>query len=152
MDMGANADTIQTALERFTRFLKERQLSLTRQRAEVLRVFLETGRHLSAEELAGALKARGEGIGLTTVYRTLKLMVECGLAEERHFSSDVTLYEPELGHHEHLICLECRRIVEFEDEALEAMKRAIAQRHGFAMRHHSLQIFGVCADCQAAAE
>ena len=92
--------------------------------------------------------ARAVGVGISTVYRTLKLLVESKLAEEHHFAGGVTLYEPVLNHHEHMICLDCQLIIEFENEELEALKERIAQDHGFKMIRHSLHLYGLCRACQ----
>ena len=132
------------ALLHFERCLKQRKLSLTRQREEILRAFLDGGGHVSTEDLA----ARVPDVGLSTVYRTLKLLVECELAEEHRFAGDVTLYEPIQAHHEHMICTSCNRIFEFEDAELEAMKERIMAAHGFKMSRHTLQVYGTCKACQ----
>lgn len=139
-------------LNAFKVFLRGRGLGMTRQREGILSGFLGARRHLSAEDLAAISRAADPRVGLSTVYRTLKLLVECGLAEEHHFAGGVTLYEPVAHHHEHMICLECRRISEFEDEELEALKDRIARAHGFRMVRHTLHFYGVCRECQATAE
>lgn len=139
------------AFQDFEAYLKQRQLSLTRQRENILRVFLACGGHVSAEDMATKVRADNPGVGLSTVYRTLKLLVECGLAEEHRFAGDVTLYEPIHSHHEHMICTECKRIFEFEDDELEALKERIAASHGFKMTRHTLQVYGICRACQAGA-
>ena len=133
----------------FKDFLRKRNLSLTRQRQDILEAFLAAKHHVSAEQLAEIVKAANPGVGLSTVYRTLKLLVECQLAEEHHFSGGMSLYEPVLNHHEHMICLECQRIIEFENPELEELKERIARDHGFKMVRHSLHLYGVCRECQA---
>lgn len=137
------------ATQTFESFLRRRNLSLTRQREEILRVFLGSEGHRSADELAALVRTANPGIGLSTIYRTLKLLVECGLADEHRFGGDTALYEPAQGHHEHMICLACERILEFEDDELEALKARIADAHGFRMIRHTLQVYGVCRECQA---
>ena len=141
---------MQDAATTFESFLRRRNLALTRQREQILRVFLDSEGHRSADELAALVRAANPGIGMSTIYRTLKLLVECGIADEHRFGSDTTLYEPSQGHHEHMICLACDRILEFEDDELEALKERIAEAHGFRMTRHELQVYGVCAECQAA--
>ena len=138
------------ALETFEHYLRGQNLSLTRQREQILRVFLESEGHWSAEELANRVRSAYPGIGLATIYRTLKLLVESGIAEEHRFGGDVALYEPAQKHHEHMICLTCDRILEFEDDELEALKARIMADHGFRMVRHTLQIYGVCRECQQA--
>ena len=136
------------AARTFEDFLRNRNLSLTRQREEILQTFYAGGHHVSAEDLAARVKLANPKVGLSTVYRTLKLLVECQLAEEHHFAGEVTLYEPAQSHHEHMICLECQSISEFEDEELERMKERIAAAHGFRMLRHTLHLYGVCRKCQ----
>jgi Fur family ferric uptake transcriptional regulator len=141
---------MQDAAQTFESFLRRRGLSLTRQREQILRVFLDREGHRSADEIAALVRAANPGIGMATIYRTLKLLVESGLADEHRFGSDATLYEPSHSHHEHMICLACDDILEFEDDELEALKARIAAAHGFKMIRHTLQFYGVCAACQAA--
>ena len=134
----------------FESYLRQRNLALTKQRELILQVFLDAKGHRSADDLAAQVRAANPGIGLATIYRTLKLLVEAGLAEEHRFGSDATLYEPSQGHHEHMICLACDGIFEFEDDELEALKERITAAHGFRMIRHTLHVYGVCRDCQAA--
>ena len=105
--------------------------------------------HASAEELLGQVRKQDKKIGLTTVYRTLKLLTECGLATERKFNRQVSIFEPaRLGqHHDHLICLGCGRILEFENKAIETLQEAVARDQGFAITHHILELYGTCLDC-----
>ena len=91
-------------------------------------------------------------MGYATVYRTLRLLAECELANVRHFGDGVARYElADEGerHHDHLICMNCTRIVEFEDEAIEVLQDRVAERHGFKLRSHKHELYGVCPDCQA---
>lgn len=134
--------------ELFNGFLRQRGLNLTRQREAVLRAFLQAESHLSAEQLAALLKAKRASVGQTTVYRTLKLLVACGLAEERRFAHHVTVFEPREHHHEHLICTACHQITEFSHEELERLKEAIAAAHGYRLQRHALYLYGLCSGCQ----
>lgn len=138
------------ATSTFESFLRQHNLALTKQRELILQVFLHSEGHRSADELATLVRTANPGIGLATIYRTLKLLVEAGLAEEHRFGSDATLYEPSQGHHEHMICLACDAILEFEDDELEALKARITAAHGFKMLRHTLHVYGVCRECQAA--
>ena len=90
-------------------------------------------------------------IGYATVYRTLKLLKECGLAYERHFGDGVSRYEVAWDdeHHDHLICIDCGKIVEFEDEGIEKLQHDVAAKHGFTLVRHRLELYGMCPDCQA---
>jgi Fur family ferric uptake transcriptional regulator len=145
---GLRQEPIMDAILVFNDYLRQRNLSLTRQRKDILKAFLEAKQHITAEQLAETVKVANPGVGLSTVYRTLKLLVESQLAEEHHFAGGVTLYEAVLNHHEHMICLDCQLIIEFENEELEALKERIASDHGFKMIRHSLHLYGLCRSCQ----
>ncbi|MBX3247985.1 MAG: transcriptional repressor [Myxococcales bacterium] len=125
-------------------------LRSTSQRRTVTDVFFRSSGHLSIEELLGLVRERDPKIGYATVYRTLKLLKDSGLAYERHFGDGVSRYEiaVEDEHHDHLICLECGTIVEFENEKIEALQDEIAARHGFKLKRHIHELYGICGDCR----
>ena len=132
-------------------FLTSHGLKHTRQRELVAETFFETHEHVSAEELFHSIRAEHDGIGYATVYRTLKLLKEAGLAAERHFGEGFARFEPIIPghHHDHLICTECDRIVEFENPAIEELQELVALREGFDMTHHRMELYGICSDCQS---
>jgi Fur family ferric uptake transcriptional regulator len=130
-------------------YLGERGLKQTRQREAILDVFLSAGGHLSNEEVFQAVRERHSNIGYTTVYRTMKLLCGAGLANERHFDDGVTRYEIDHQHHDHLVCVGCGKIIEFECEAIEASQKEIAERHGFRILRHRHELYGHCADCRS---
>jgi Fur family ferric uptake transcriptional regulator len=105
--------------------------------------------HTSAEDLLTQVRKKDKRVGLTTIYRTLKLLTQCGLAVERKFNRQKTLFEPaQLGrHHDHLICLGCGRIMEFENKAIETLQENVAREHTFFISHHVLELYGYCRDC-----
>lgn len=122
------------------------------QRARVVEALLEVGKHFTVEEVQAVLAARGPRIGYSTVYRTLRLLAEHGVLVERHFGSDVTRYELGEGsaqHHDHLICVRCGVIVEFEQPQIESLQEEIARRHGYALRSHVHELYGWCPRCAA---
>ncbi len=127
-------------------------LKETKERSVVLRAFLSAERHVTAEELHDALKKRGDIIGLATVYRTLNLFCECGLAEQRQFGDGHTRYELtyNVKHHDHLICTQCHRIIEFENLDIERLQDEVARRNRFTVYNHKLEIYGLCEDCAKA--
>lgn len=133
----------------FNAYAAKQGLRSTRQRDVILDIFLSTHEHLSVEELYLKVKASHPGIGQATVYRTLKLFVESGLAREMTFPDGQTRYEHQLAneHHDHLICTSCHRIIEFEDATIERLQQEIAQRHGFALTGHKMQLYGICPAC-----
>ena len=93
---------------------------------------------------------RDAHIGAATVYRTMKILSEADLASARHFDDGQTRYEPALDrhHHDHLICTSCHRIVEFENERIEALQDEVAAQHGFEVTRHKLELYGLCRDCR----
>ncbi len=124
-------------------------LKYTRQREEILRIFLSSSGHKNLAEIYAQVARANPGIGYTTVYRTLKLLTRLGLATERRFDDGEIRYErvPEGKHHDHLICLGCGRIIEFEDQALEALQNRVAERHRFHVFHHRMELYGQCQEC-----
>ena len=135
----------------FLEHLKTAGFKRTAQRELILDVFLRTEGHSSAEDLYGLVKAEDPSVGFTTVYRTLKLLAECGLAREERLGDGLRRYEHHYKHphHDHLICTECNELIEFYSEVIEKKQDEIAAQFSFRPTHHSLRIFGVCAECQA---
>ena len=126
-------------------------LKATKQREEILDVFLNSSGHKKLGQIYAQVAKVNPKIGYTTVYRTLKLFTRLGLAAQRKFADGETQYEPTEGksHHDHLICLECGKIIEFKDEALETLQNGIAQRYRFEILHHRMELYGRCADCKS---
>ncbi len=141
-----------TAKERFEIFkqhLRKSGLKSTSQRDVIAKVFFANDRHSSVEELYNEVKEVNARIGYATVYRTMKLLTECGLAVERHFRDGEARYErAEEAHHDHLICESCGKIVEFEEEQIEKLQREVARRSGFELRGHKMELYGLCRDCR----
>ena len=149
--MGANAEhDVEQLRARLTDYMSRHGLRSTEQRRVVTEQFFASDGHLSIEDLLEKVRVEEPGIGYATVYRTLKLLKDCGLAFERHFGDGVSRYEVawEDEHHDHLICIECQKIVEFEDEGIERLQHEVAERHGFELVRHKLELYGVCADCR----
>lgn len=136
----------------FNEFALSKGLRSTRQRDIILDIFLSTHQHVSVEELYLKVKASHPGIGHATVYRTLKLFAEAGLAREILLHDGQTRYEHVMAgeHHDHLVCTSCNAIIEFEDETIENLQNEIASRHGFTIKSHKLEIYGRCARCSKA--
>ena len=136
---------------RLNEYMSKHGLRSTEQRRVVTEMFFATEGHLSIEDLLDKVRIEEPRIGYATVYRTLKLLKECGLAFERHFGDGVSRYEVawEDEHHDHLICTECEKIIEFEDDAIEKLQHDVAARLGFTLVRHKLELYGVCPDCQA---
>jgi len=136
--------------EHLAEYLTGQGLKSTRQRDEILNIFVSAGRHLSAEELYLLVKKSNPAIGYATVYRTLKLLAEAGLAEERHFEDGFNRYEYRAtdGHHDHLICTKCGAILEFENEQIELLQHHVAKKNRFLVQSHRLELYGLCSECQ----
>lgn len=139
--------------EQFHRHMQRAGLKRTAQRDLIVDVFLRTEDHLSSEDLYRLVKELDSSIGQTTIYRTLKLLVEAGLASEVRFGDGRTRYEPnnKFPHHDHMICTECGATIEFFSAELKELQNKIAAAHGFTPTQHSLRLFGRCRLCEAAA-
>ena len=144
-------------LEHFRALLHEhmvkRGLRSTDQRKLIVESFFQAPNHVSIEELLSQVRAQDPKVGYATVYRTLKLLTECGVAFERKFGDGLTRYElaDDHSHHDHLICIDCGKIIEFEEPQIEELQERIAKRHGFTVSSHKHEMYGSCADCQARA-
>ena len=117
----------------FHEHLRRERLKRTSQRDLILDVFLDTEGHVSSEDLYSLVKAKDPTVGFTTVYRTLKLLKECGLARELEFHDGRILYEHDYkhAHHDHLICTHCGALIEFYSEQIEKLQDEIVLRYGF---------------------
>lgn len=136
-------------VDKFSDYLSEQKLKSTRQRDEILKAFVEAGRHMSLEELHARVKKGNPRIGFATVYRTMKLLAKAGIAEERHFEDGFTRYEYRgtEGHHDHLICTNCGRIIEFENKRIEQLQQEVARKNRFIVKSHKLELYGLCDRC-----
>jgi Fur family ferric uptake transcriptional regulator len=138
--------------EVFLKHIQSKGLKRTAQRDLILEVFLRTEEHLSSEDLYRLVQAEDPTVGQTTVYRTLKLLTEAGLAREVRFGDGVTKYEHQYKHqhHDHMICSQCGKVIEFFSAELEAIQDRMAAKHKFEVTQHLLRIIGLCADCRRA--
>jgi Fur family ferric uptake transcriptional regulator len=130
-----------------SRYLAERNLKNTKQRAVILDAFLNASGHITSEEIYASLRGNHPSIGYTTVYRTMKLLSDAGIAHERHFEGGVTRYEIEHEHHDHLVCVRCGKIEEFECAVIEENQQEIADRYGYHLLRHRLELYGYCSAC-----
>lgn len=148
------SENIAALRARLAAYMEKKGLRSTTQRRLVTDTFFRSEGHLSIEDLLARVRRKDPKVGYATVYRTLKLLKECGLAYERHFGDGVSRYEVAYQdeHHDHLICLECNRIVEFEDEAIEHLQDQLARSHGFMLKRHKHELYGICGECQRRAE
>ena len=140
----------QTRDEVLQRYMEQHGLKSTRQRSLIIDTFFSLDGHLSVEELWNKVRQQDTRVSVATVYRTMKLLHECGLAHARNFGDGQTRYEAAAGrhHHDHLICTHCGTIVEFEDDRIEALQDAVARKHGFTVTSHKMELYGLCRNCQ----
>ena len=140
-----------TLLERFKQILKKNALKFTIQREVILKTLYDSDEHLTPEALHRLIQNKYPDlkIGIATVYRTLSLLEDSDIVTSLSFGTQGKKYE--LGakeHHDHMICTECGDITEFVDEEIEKRQEKIAKEFGFAMKDHSMQIYGICKKCQ----
>ncbi len=135
-------------------YLRERGQKMTSPRETVLDAFLKLERHVTAEELLAAARRIDPGIGQATVFRTIKLLAEAGLAREACPDDGARRFEHAYRHehHDHLVCVECGAVVEFKDEAIERAQQAVYRRHGYAPSGHRMELLGLCPDCAKASK
>lgn len=142
------------ALQRFEQFLRTRKLRMTAQRRAILLLAWGTHEHFTAEAMDAWVRARDASVSRATVYRTLGLLVEGGFLATIDRGHGQTLYEHILGHshHDHMLCLDCGRILEFRSEEIERLQEEMAARHHFKLLRHTLRLEGRCARCAAHGE
>src|SRR5512140_2865631 len=130
---------------RWRSYIQDRRLNTTAQREAIVELFLRTRDHVSIDELLSKVRKRQPRVGYATVYRTLKLLVDSGLAVERQFGDGQARYEVVGDHHDHLICVKCSLILEFEDLEIERLQDRIAERlGGFTVLRHRHELYGLC--------
>lgn len=134
----------------FLKYLREKGLKNTKQRKEILDSFLKRDEHITAEQLYEILREKNPQIGYATVYRTLKLMCDCELADEIKIGNNKAVFEHKFGHkhHDHLICLKCGEFIEVRSKVIEKIQDKIAQKNNFIPLRHKLEIFGLCKNCK----
>ncbi len=145
--------------EDWHRRFRHRGLRFTEPRRLILDILNRTNDHLSAEEIYLAVHKIYPGIGLTTVYRTLELLMEMGLVHQFQFGDGRSRYElihnpGKPGHHHHLVCTRCKRVIDYDDfveeevELIRKVEEALAQKHNFSISGHFIQFFGLCSECR----
>ena len=128
-------------------FLAEKGLRKTAQRDAIIEAAFSTRRHYTAEELVTMAKSVEKSVSRATVYRTLPLLVEIGVLREMDFGKDQKYYDPNFNEHpqhNHLICVDCDRIVEFEDKNIETLENCITKRLGFSPASKIVRIEATC--------
>jgi|SRR5437867_10710613 len=137
------------AKARFIDFLAQKNLRLTAQRQAIVNSAFSTRQHFTAEQLLDWSRRRDKSVSRATVYRTLPLLTESGLVREMDFGKNYKFYDPnyaEHPHHNHIICQDCERIVEFDSARIEKLENQISHRLGFSVKAHRLQITASCEE------
>lgn len=137
-------------MDLFRTYLHQHHLPLTHQRETIAMALFESEHHLSVDELAELLRERGDHVGKATIYRTLNLMVEAGLAREHDFGEGFKRYEHQAGEarHDHLVCTNCGTVVRFSRPMVDELQMEIAAEAGFVVETRRLEIYGLCSACQ----
>jgi len=138
-----------STIEDFSQYLNKRQLKLTQGRKAVLQeIFLQPG-HLEAEDLWRSLRRKKRRVSRATVYRTLDLLVDSGMVRKVDLGHGHSHYEKALlqAHHEHMVCLECGKVIEFSDKEMEGDLDKLCKKSGFEHTAHRFEIFGYCGEC-----
>ena len=131
--------------ERWSTFLRDRNLNTTQQRELIVDMFLRSHEHVSIDELLARVRKKNSKVGYATVYRTLKLLLDSGLASSRQFDDGQTRYEVAGAHHDHLICVKCSLILEFENDEIERLQeRMAAELGGFRVLRHKHELYCLC--------
>ena len=144
---------MQDSLNTFKNYLLQKGYKNTQQRLHILLAFLEFEGHCAAEELLHAARKRDTSISQATVYRTLKLLGDAGLAREMHFGDGMARFERRLDaeeHHDHLICEHCGLTIEFFSADIERLQEELALQHNFTPTRHRLYLYGLCPACREA--
>ena len=142
---------VMEAERKFSEYLKQKGLRVTPQRLKILEAFLHADDHVSMEELFLIVRTKDNTIGQVTVYRTLKLLCEAGLAMEIHFSDGIARYELAASdsHHDHMVCVACGKVIEIYDPRIEKTQHELADKYDFLLRGHVHNLYGICSACAA---
>ena len=138
----------------FDEYIRSAGLRETEQRKRILAAFLSTSEHVSVEDMYRIVNEKGRKVGYATVYRTMKLIADCGLADEVAFNDGIARFEHRLGrkHHHHLVCTGCGKVIEFESSSMDKGEREILAKYDFKEISHHYKIFGLCRKCQRESE
>ena len=128
--------------------LSEHGYKMTPQRKEILQIFVDHSdyHHMSAEDVYGILREKKSEIGLATVYLGILVRMEFGDGCARY---ELSTADPNIHHHHHLICLKCKKVIEFEEDLLDELEADIAKKSGFQILNHEVKFFGYCSECRA---
>mgnify|MGYP001361705540 CR=1 FL=1 len=149
------SSSLDEKLELLRSHIQEQGMKNSRQREVISEVFFISEDHMRVEDILQRARAKDPKISQATVYRTMRFLMDCGLAEARNFEDGYTRYEPsDAGgaHHDHLICIKCGKIIEFVDDAIETLQGEVAARYGFHVISHKMELYGECFDPDCASK
>ena len=134
----------------FRQYLKEKGLLYSKQREQILKTFMKVRSHLAIDDLYNAVRKKNSRIGLATVYRTMRVICDCGLATEVDFGDGVRRFEDKYRHqhHHHLVCIKCGRVIEVTSNQIESLQKKLAKQHNFTPTKDTMKIFGICSKCR----
>lgn len=144
-----SSEGCQSAKEKFIEFIAAKGLRLTTQRRAIIDTVFNTEEHFTAEQLLDWSREREKSVSRATVYRTLPLLTESGLVREIDFGKDYKFYDPNYAdhpNHNHIVCQDCERIVEFESEKIEKLEAEITHNLGFHLKSQRIQITANCEE------
>ena len=146
-DINRESEEIKQLVSKF----RSLNIQITPQRLVIASALTGTEKHLSVEDIHQIVRKKNSKIGLATVYRTLNLLKGKGLIEEHRFNDEFSRYELHTeSHHDHLICIECETVIEFDQPVIEHLQDLAAAEKNFTIVSHRLQIYGICENCATA--
>ena len=142
---------MKSAKDIFREYLRRNGMLYSEQRGQILDIFLKTETHPTINDLYDLVRKKYPQIGLATVYRTMKVICNAGLARETDFGGNIRRFEHKYKHqhHDHLVCLNCGRIIEVMSPAIEKLQENLAKKHRFKAVRHRMEIFGLCKNCKS---
>lgn len=134
----------------FNEYIRSKGLKETSQRNTILNAFLSAEEHLTAEDILRLVNKKKSKVGFATVYRTMKLITDSGVAQEVVFGDGISRFEHKYGHphHHHLICTDCGEVTEFSSRKMEEVEKHILKKYSFRAESHHFKIFGLCQKCE----
>ena len=134
----------------FRQYLKNRGMLHSKQREQILDVFLKAEKHPTVNDIYELVRKKNPKIGLATVYRTMEVIYDAGLARKIGFGDGIKHYEHKYKHqhHHHLVCLKCGKVIEVTSNRLEETQRQLAKKHDFTITRATMRLFGICRQCK----
>ncbi len=135
----------------FRQHLRDNGMLCSEQREQILDIFLKIERHLTINDLYDLIRKENSKIGIATVYRTMKVICQAGLARETDFGGNIRRFEHKHKHqhHDHLICNKCGKIIEVISPEIEKLQENLAEKHEFTVFRHRMEIYGICKTCKS---